>query len=115
MRDTGYERPAIAGSGTIACGLAASASTLGPVRLLARSDASAWKAEEDAQALANKLDDGNPERIKVTTAPADLADCDLVVEAVIEDIEAKGELIGGAGGGPPRAGPAAPPPAPGSF
>jgi hypothetical protein len=46
VNDSGYERPAIAGSGVIACGLAASATAAGKVRLLARSDASAWRAEE---------------------------------------------------------------------
>src|SRR5688500_7658778 len=89
----GYTRPAVAGSGTIACGLAACASQTGTVRLLARSDASAWRAEETAQGEAKKLDAGAPERIKVTTDAADLADCDVVVEAIVEDPAAKGELI----------------------
>ncbi len=89
----GYARPAVAGSGTIACGLAACASRLGEVRLLARSDASAWRAEEAAQAEAKKLDAGVPARIRVTTDPADLADVDLVVEAIAEDLESKGELL----------------------
>ena len=87
-----YDRPAVAGSGRIACGVAACASQLSPVRLLARSDASAWRAEEVAQTQARKLDGGVAERIKVTTDPADLADCDLVVEAIAEDPEAKSEL-----------------------
>ena len=90
---SGYERPAIAGSGVIACGLAACATQIGEVRVLARSDASAWKAEEEAQAQARKLDGGRPERIKVTTDPGDLADRDLVVEAIVEDPEAKGALL----------------------
>ena len=89
----GYEKPAIAGSGTIACGLAASASQLGPVKLLARSDASAWRAEEAAQAQARKVDGGAPERIKVTTKPGDLAECDLVVEAIAEDLEVKADVL----------------------
>ena len=89
----GYERPAIAGSGTIACGLAATASQLGKVKLLARSDASAWRAEEAAQAQARKLDGGAPDRIKVTTNPADLAECDLIVEAIAEELDAKADLI----------------------
>jgi 3-hydroxybutyryl-CoA dehydrogenase len=88
-----YSRPAIAGSGTIACGLAACASQLSEVRLLARSDASAWRAEEAAQAEAKRLGGGMPERIKVTTELADVADCDLVVEAIIEDADAKTELL----------------------
>jgi 3-hydroxybutyryl-CoA dehydrogenase len=87
-----YERPAVAGSGAIACGVAASASQLSPVWLLARSDASAWRAEEAAQGEARKLDGGAPERIKVTTDPADLAECDLVVEAIAEDPDAKTAL-----------------------
>jgi len=61
--------------------------------LLARSDASAWRAEEQAVSLCAKLDDADPGRIKVTTDPADLADCDLVVEAIVEDAEAKAELF----------------------
>ena len=88
-----YERPGVAGSGTIACGLAAAASVVGEVRLLARSDASAWRAEEIAQGQAKKVEGGRPERIKVTTDPADLADRDLVVEAVTEDAEVKGTLL----------------------
>jgi 3-hydroxybutyryl-CoA dehydrogenase len=83
----------IAGSGTIACGLAACAAALGEVRLFARSDASAWRAEEQAQAAAKKLDAANPQGIKVTTDLADLADCDLAVEAIVEDAGAKVELL----------------------
>ena len=50
----GYARPGVAGSGTIACSLAACASRAGEVRLLARSDASAWRAEESAQAESDE-------------------------------------------------------------
>jgi 3-hydroxybutyryl-CoA dehydrogenase len=89
----GYERPAIAGSGTIACGLAACATGIGEVQLLARSDASAWRAEEQAQGEARKIEGADPGRIKVTTDPGDLADCDLVVEAIVEDPGAKAELL----------------------
>ena len=89
----GYERPAIAGSGVIACGLAACASASGKVHLLARSDASAWRAEEQAQAAAAKVPDGDPDRVRVTTNVDDLIDSDLVVEAIIEDMEAKSEFL----------------------
>jgi 3-hydroxybutyryl-CoA dehydrogenase len=89
----GYERPAVAGSGTIACGLAACASTLGEVWLLARSDTSAWRAEEEAEKAASKLEGAVAGHVKVTTDPGKLAGCDLVVEAIAEDADAKGELL----------------------
>lgn len=88
----GYQRPGIAGSGTIACGLAACASTLGEVQLLARSDASAWRAEEQAQAEAEKLEGAVPGRVRVTTDAGALAACDVIVEAITEDLEAKAQL-----------------------
>lgn len=90
MADEGrYERPAIAGSGTIACGLAASASALSKTMLLARSDASAWRAEEQAHSLCAKVDGGDPSRVKVTTDAADLAECDLAIEAIVEEEKPK--------------------------
>lgn len=92
-----YDRPAIAGSGTIATGLAACASLASNVVLLARSDASAWRAEEQAQKLASKVDGADGARIKVTTDPTDLADCDLIVEAVVEELEPKADLLRSAG------------------
>ncbi|MBA2239655.1 MAG: 3-hydroxyacyl-CoA dehydrogenase family protein [Solirubrobacterales bacterium] len=89
----GYERPAVAGSGTIATGLAAVASTLGEVRLVARTDASAWRAEEQAQKVAGKVEGGDPAQIKVTTDLNDIAECDIVVEAIVEDPGAKADLL----------------------
>jgi 3-hydroxybutyryl-CoA dehydrogenase len=88
-----YERPAIAGSGTIACGLAACASASSKVVLLARSDASAWRAEERATSLSAKVDDADPKRIKVTTEVGDLESSDLVIEAIAEELEPKGDLL----------------------
>ena len=88
-----YERPAIAGSGTIACGLAACASVASNVRLLARSDSSAWRAEEQAHKLCSKVDGADPSRVKVTTDPSDLSSCDLIVEAVVEELEPKTTLL----------------------
>ena len=92
-----YERPAIAGSGTIATGLAACASTVSKVLVLARSDASAWRAEEEAQKLASKVDGADGGRIKVTTDRADLAECDLVVEAIVEELGPKVDLLAAVG------------------
>jgi 3-hydroxybutyryl-CoA dehydrogenase len=89
----GYERPGLAGSGAIACGLAACATRTGEVWLLARSDASAWRAEEQAQGAAAKTDGGSPGRIRVTTDPSDLSGCDLVIEAIVEDLDAKVEHL----------------------
>jgi 3-hydroxybutyryl-CoA dehydrogenase len=88
-----YERPGIAGSGTIACGLAACASSASDVLLLARSDASAWKAEEQAHSLTAKVDAADAKRIRVTTKVEDLAACDVVVEAIVEELQPKVELL----------------------
>jgi 3-hydroxybutyryl-CoA dehydrogenase len=99
----GYERPGLAGSGAIACGLAAIATRTGEVSLLARSDASAWRAEERAQAAAAKTEGGSPGRIRVTTKPSDLSECDLVIEAIVEDVDAKVGLLRELGAGCPGA------------
>jgi 3-hydroxybutyryl-CoA dehydrogenase len=85
----GYLSPAVAGSGAIAAGLAAAATTLGEVRLLARSDTSAWRAEEQVEKLCRKLEGGDASKLKVTTDPGELAGCDLVAEAIVEDHDAK--------------------------
>jgi 3-hydroxybutyryl-CoA dehydrogenase len=97
MSREGYSRPAIAGSGTIACGLAAVSSSTAATVLLARSDASAWRAEEQAVAACGKVDGADPGNLRVTTDVADLVKCDLVVEAVIEDPGVKAELIASLG------------------
>jgi len=89
----GYERPGIAGSGAIATGLAAVSTTTANTILLARSEASAWRAEERAVAACAKTDGADPSRLRVTTDPSDLADCDLVVESVIEELGPKGEVL----------------------
>ncbi|HET6831415.1 MAG TPA: 3-hydroxyacyl-CoA dehydrogenase family protein [Solirubrobacterales bacterium] len=95
--DHGYERPAVAGSGAIALGLAASITPLGPVRVLARSDTSAWNAEEQIERLCGKVEGADATRARVTTSPADLEDSDLIVEAIVEDADAKAALLAGLG------------------
>ena len=90
----GYEAPGIAGSGAIATGLAAVATTTADTILLARSEASAWRAEEKVVAACAKIEGAEPSRLRVTTDPKDLSDCDIVVEAVVEEIEPKGEVLG---------------------
>jgi len=89
----GYQSPGIAGSGAIATGLAAVATTTADVILLARSEASAWRAEEKVVAACAKIEGGEPSRLRVTTDPADLSDCDVIVEAIVEEVEPKGELL----------------------
>jgi len=90
----GYSSPGIAGSGAIATGLAAVSTTTAETILLARSEASAWRAEEKVVAACAKIDGAEPSRLRVTTDPNDLADCDVVVEAIVEEVEPKGELLG---------------------
>ena len=85
----GYLSPGVAGSGGIACGLAAAATALGEVRLLARKDSSAWRAEETIERLCAKLEGADAARVRVSTDPEELAGCDLIVEAVAEDPEIK--------------------------
>jgi 3-hydroxybutyryl-CoA dehydrogenase len=89
----GYESPGIAGSGAIATGLAAVSTTTADTILLARSEASAWRAEEKVVAACAKIEGGEPSRLRVTTDPADLSDCDVIVEAIVEEVEPKGELL----------------------
>ncbi len=89
----GYEMPGIAGSGAIATGLAAVSTTTADTILLARSEASAWRAEEKVVAACAKIEGADASRLRVTTDPADLAECDVVVESVIEEVEPKGELL----------------------
>src|SRR5215218_4880849 len=86
----GYTSPGIAGSGAIATGLAAVSTTTADTILLARSEASAWRAEEKVVAACAKLEGGDPSRLRV---PADLADCDIIVEAIVEEVGPKGELL----------------------
>jgi 3-hydroxybutyryl-CoA dehydrogenase len=90
---TGYDAPGIAGSGAIATGLAAVATATADTILLARSEASAWRAEEKVVAACAKIEGAEPSRLRVTTDPKDLADCDIVVEAVVEEVEPKGEVL----------------------
>ena len=89
----GYTSPGIAGSGAIATGLAAVSTTTADTILLARSEASAWRAEEKVVAACAKIEGGEPSRLRVTTDPGDLADCDVIVEAIVEEVEPKGELL----------------------
>jgi 3-hydroxybutyryl-CoA dehydrogenase len=83
------ERLAIAGSGAIACGLAAVAAGRGRVALWARSDDSCERASAKLRALCEKLGTRVNGNVTVSCDPEVLTDATFVVEAVVEDAEAK--------------------------
>jgi 3-hydroxybutyryl-CoA dehydrogenase len=92
--NTHSKRLAIAGSGAIACGLAATAAHHGPVLLLARSESSAGRARERVEKTLGRLGaDIDPEHVQIVTDPAALAGATFVVEAVVEDFEVKAALL----------------------
>jgi 3-hydroxybutyryl-CoA dehydrogenase len=92
------ERLGIAGSGAIACGLAAVASASGEVALWARSDASAERAgEEIARACDQLAGEADASRVTVTTELSGLHDASYVLEAIVEDPDHKAELLGSLG------------------
>jgi 3-hydroxybutyryl-CoA dehydrogenase len=87
------ERLGIAGSGAIACGLAASASRHAEVVLLGRTDASVERALRLVGKGCSKLEGAAADRVRIVTDPRALAACSFVVEAVVEDHEAKLEVL----------------------
>ncbi len=92
------ERLGIAGSGAIACGLAAVAAQRGSVVVWARSDGSAEKADARVRALCEKAGSFVNGNVRVTCDSGALADASFVVEAIVEDPAAKGELMRDLGG-----------------
>jgi 3-hydroxybutyryl-CoA dehydrogenase len=95
--DTPSQRPrrlGIAGSGAIACGLAATAAHHGPVLLLARSEESADRARATVEKTLARLGaEIDPEHVEIITDPAELAHATFVVEAVVEDHDVKARLL----------------------
>ena len=88
------ERIAIVGSGTIACGLAATAAHHGPVLLLARSLQSAERAKATVEKTLSRMEaEVDPEHVQIVTDTAAIADATFVVEAIVEDIAVKGPLL----------------------
>jgi 3-hydroxybutyryl-CoA dehydrogenase len=89
------ERVAIAGSGTIASGLAAVAAGQGDVLVWARSQASAERAERSVAKHCEKIADlnGCAKRVRIVTEIEALADASFLVEAVSEEIDCKGPLL----------------------
>jgi 3-hydroxybutyryl-CoA dehydrogenase len=86
------ERLAIAGSGAIACGLAAVAATHGEVTVFARSDASCDKADAKVRSICEKLGASLNGNVRVSRDPAVLQDATFIVEAIVEDPIAKAEI-----------------------
>ncbi len=88
------EKLAVVGSGAIASGLAAVAAVhLEDVVLVARSDESAERARAQATKAIEKAE-GDPGHLTVTTDHDALHGRTYVVEAIVEDLDHKGELLG---------------------
>ncbi len=89
------ERIAIAGSGTIAAGLAAVAAARGDVLLWARSAASAQRVKDAVAKHCAKLPElnGCADRVEVVIELERLAEATFLVEAVVEDLDHKGMLL----------------------
>jgi 3-hydroxybutyryl-CoA dehydrogenase len=92
------KRLAVAGSGAIACGLAATAAHHGPVLLLARSESSADRArstvEKTLSRLGAEVGVGGLHSVEIVTDPEALAESTFCVEAVVEDQDVKARLLG---------------------
>jgi 3-hydroxybutyryl-CoA dehydrogenase len=89
------KRLGIAGSGAIACGLAATAAHHHPVQLFARSNTSAERARATVEKTLARLGaEVDPEHVQIVTDPRELAQATFVVEAVVEDHDVKAQLLG---------------------
>ncbi|HET8977796.1 MAG TPA: 3-hydroxyacyl-CoA dehydrogenase family protein [Solirubrobacteraceae bacterium] len=90
-----HEKLAIAGSGTIAAGLAAVAAPHGEVLLWARSEASAERVKAAVAKHCEKTPElnGCASNLTVVTDLEALAQATFLVEAVVEDPEHKGPLL----------------------
>jgi 3-hydroxybutyryl-CoA dehydrogenase len=89
------EKIGIAGAGTIACGLAATAARTGEVLLWARSDRSADRAQQSVHKISSRLEDehSRPDRVRVVRDLDELGTTSFIVEAVVEDHESKANLL----------------------
>ena len=87
------ERVGIAGTGAIACGLAAVVAQRAPVVVWARSDGSAERADGKVRSLCEKVGVHVNGNVSVTCSTAALAEASFVVEAIVEDPEAKAALL----------------------
>jgi 3-hydroxybutyryl-CoA dehydrogenase len=88
------ERLAIAGSGAIACGLAATAARHGPVTLLARSAGAADRARARVDRVCGRLSgEVNAAHVQIVTEHDALGEASFVVEAIIENHAVKAGLL----------------------
>jgi 3-hydroxybutyryl-CoA dehydrogenase len=87
------ETVGIAGTGAIACGLAAVAAQRGEVVVWARSDGSAERADAKVRGLCEKVGAHVNGNVKVTCDSSALAAATFVVEAIVEDPAAKAALM----------------------
>jgi 3-hydroxybutyryl-CoA dehydrogenase len=89
------ERLGIAGSGAIACGLAATAAQRGEVLMWARSDRSAVRAVQNVEKICSKLteDSAVPEQVQIVRDLDALGEATFLVEAVVEHHESKASLL----------------------
>jgi 3-hydroxybutyryl-CoA dehydrogenase len=87
------ERLGIAGSGTIACGLAVAAAEHDEVVLWARSMDSARRAHARVVKTCSKLNGFDPDRVRIVTELDDLAEATFLVEAVIEQQGSKASVL----------------------
>lgn len=95
MDSTVSKRLGVAGSGAIACGLAATAAHHVPVMLLARSASSADRARATVEKTLSRLGaEVDPEHVEIVTDPQALSEATFVVEAVVEDHDVKAALLG---------------------
>jgi 3-hydroxybutyryl-CoA dehydrogenase len=89
------ERLGIAGSGAIACGVAAVAAARGPVLLWARSESSAGRARAVVEKLCSRMpEDVDPVNVRIVTDRDALGEASFVIEAIAEDLAAKSALLG---------------------
>jgi 3-hydroxyacyl-CoA dehydrogenase len=88
-----YRHPGIAGNGAIATGLAALCAVSSDTTVLVRSQGAVRRAADRIGRLCEKIDGADFSRVSITTDDADLASCDVVVEAIVENLEIKSDLL----------------------
>jgi 3-hydroxybutyryl-CoA dehydrogenase len=88
------ERLGIAGTGAIACGLAATAARHGDVVLYARSPDSRDRARSTVDKVCGRLSgEVSAQRIRIVEDLSELGEATFVVEAIVEEHDAKAALL----------------------